>query len=179
MSIVGWSRNRVDRYRRSRKGISTIMANLMMLVIVVVLASILFIWSVSSFSTYQGGAGYWFSSRSLANQERVSVENVFFFAGIATPSCPNPCNTQVRIYYRNVGATPVTVATAYFSSPSYSVSKCVSAPPCASAQLNINSVANVTLPLNLLGGYQWQSGTLYTVKLATLRGTTVTTTWVA
>ncbi len=177
MSIVGWSRNRVERYRRSRKGISTIMANLMMLVIVVVLASILFIWSVSSFSTYQGGAGYWFSSRSLANQERVSVENVFFFTGIATPSCPNPCNTQVRIYYRNVGAVPVTVATGYLSSPSFTVSQNL-----PQTQLNINSVWNVTLHLDLLGtppGYRWQSGTLYTVKLATLRGTTVTTTWVA
>ncbi len=167
--MVYWAKNRAERYRRSRKGISTIMANLMMLIIVVFLASLLFVWSISSFSSYQGGAGYWFSSRSLANQERLSIENVFF-TGTPTPSSSN----QVRIYYRNVGATPVTVATAYVSSPSFSVSQNL-----PQTQLNVNNVANATLSLNLLGGYQWQSGTIYTVKLATLRGTLVTTTWVA
>ncbi len=167
MSIVSWAKNRVERYRRSRKGISTIMANLMMLIIVVFLASLLFVWSISSFSSYQGGAGYWFSSRSIANQERLSTENVFFTGTTTSP------NSQVKIYYRNVGATPVTVATAYVSSPSFTVSQNI-----PQTQLNVNSVANVTLFLNF-SGYQWQSGTIYTVKLATLRGTLVTTTWVA
>ncbi len=72
MSLVRWARKAVDRNRRSRKAISTIMANLTMLIIVVSLSSLLFIWAVSSFGAYQGGAGYWFSSRSVANQENVN-----------------------------------------------------------------------------------------------------------
>src|SRR6266699_1812454 len=80
MSLVRWARKTVDRNRRSRKAISTIMANLTMLIIVVSLSSLLFIWAVSSFGAYQGGAGYWFSSRSVANQERMSIEGAYFYA---------------------------------------------------------------------------------------------------
>src|SRR5436853_5951085 len=104
MGLVKWARKTVDRNRRSRKAISTIMANLTMLVIVVSLSSLLFVWAISSFGAYQGGAGYWFSSRSVANQERVTVENVLF-----TGSC-GTCNNIVKIYVRNVGTVPVTIA---------------------------------------------------------------------
>src|SRR5437899_10710842 len=78
MSLVKWAKSRIEKNRRSRRGISTIMANLTMLVIVVSLSSLLFVWAISSFGAYQGGAGYWFSSRIIANQERESVENVYF-----------------------------------------------------------------------------------------------------
>jgi len=73
MGLVRWAKKTIDKNRRSRSAISTIMANLTMLVIVVVLRSLLFVWAVSSFGAYQGGSGYWFSSRSIANQERLSV----------------------------------------------------------------------------------------------------------
>ena len=74
MSTVKSAKSRAKRNRRSRKGISTIMANLMILVIVVSLSGLLFVWATSSFGAHTGRAGYWFSSRSIANQERVSVE---------------------------------------------------------------------------------------------------------
>src|SRR5881275_3348351 len=110
MSLVKWARKTVDRNRRSRKAISTIMANLTMLIIVVSLSSLLFIWAVSSFGAYQGGAGYWFSSRSVANQERPSVENAFF-----TGSC-GTCNNIIKVYVRNVGTIPFTIASVYVNS---------------------------------------------------------------
>jgi hypothetical protein len=84
MSLVKWAKSRIEKNRRSRRGISTIMANLTMLVIVVSLSSLLFVWAISSFGAYQGGAGYWFSSRSIANQERISVENVYFGSSTIT-----------------------------------------------------------------------------------------------
>ena len=67
MATVKWAKSRVKSGRSSQKGISTIMVDLMMLVIVVTLSSLLFVWAISSFGAYQGGAGYWFSSRSIAN----------------------------------------------------------------------------------------------------------------
>ncbi len=67
MATVKWAKSRVKRGRSSQKGISTIMANLMMLVIVVSLSGLLFVWATSSFGAYTGGEGYWFSSRSIAN----------------------------------------------------------------------------------------------------------------
>ncbi len=160
MSLVRWARRKIDRNRRSRKAISTIMANLTMLIIVVSLSSLLFIWAISSFGAYQGGAGYWFSSRSLANQERVSVELVAF-------TSPNVAN----IYVRNVGTIPFTIASAYLNS----------------TQQGLSQVVNVTQSVQLGGpggmvftGFTaWKSGYVQTVTVATLRGTVVTTTWVS
>src|SRR5438309_12113212 len=106
MSLVKWAKNRIERNRKSKRGIATIMANLTMLVIVVSLSSLLFVWAISSFGAYQGGAGYWFSSRSIANQERVSVEAVYF-------GSTGPSNNLVTLYVRNVGTNPFTVALVY------------------------------------------------------------------
>src|SRR5881628_4195790 len=108
--MIRWAEKRNRRNHRSRKAIATIMANLTMLVIVVSLSSLLFVWAISSFGAYQGGAGYWFSSRSIANQERLSVENAFF-----TGSC-GTCNNIIKVYVRNVGTIPFTIASVYVNS---------------------------------------------------------------
>ncbi len=156
--MLKWAKTQLERNRRSRKAISTIMANLTMLVIVVALSSLLFVWAISSFGAYQGGAGYWFSSRSLANQERLSVENVFFTGA---------SNNIVKIYVRNVGSIPFTVATVYVNSTYYNI------PP-----LTINVTQVALLGNGPLTGQTWARGNVQTVTLATLRGTTITTTWV-
>src|SRR3989442_10323412 len=111
MSLVKWAKSRIEKNRGSRRGISTIMANLTMLVIVVSLSSLLFVWAISSFGAYQGGAGYWFSSRSIANQERVSVENVYFGSSL------------INIYVRNVGTIPFTVVSLYLNGSQTGVSR--------------------------------------------------------
>src|SRR5262245_12606128 len=119
MSIVKWAKNRVNRNRRSRRAISTIMANLTMLIIVVFLSAMLFIWAISSFGIYQGDAGYWFSSKSLANQERVSVENTYFTC-VLTCGSAGSSNNMVKIFIRNVGSVPVQVAAIYVNGSLYS-----------------------------------------------------------
>ena len=162
MNMVKWAGNRIEKYRRSRKAISTIMANLTMLVIVVVLSSLLFVWAVSSFSTYQGGAGYWFSSKSLANQERISVENVFFYQ--SGPSY------FAKIYVRNVGATPFTIASVYVNSTLYNISQ---------QTVNVAQVALLVGSNGLQLGGPYGKGDVQKVTLATLRGSTFTATWVA
>src|SRR6266852_5670168 len=146
MNPAKWAKNRIEKNRKSERGISTIMANLMMLVIVVTLSSLLFVWAISSFGAYQGGAGYWFSSRSIANQERLSVENAFF-----TGSC-GTCNNIIKVYVRNVGTIPFTIASVY-----------------------VNSTP-LFLPLS---GTGWAHNDLQKITVATVRGTIVTTTWVA
>jgi len=138
------------------------MANLTMLIIVVFLSSLLFVWAVTSFGAYQGGAGFFFSSRSLANQERLSVENVFFYQ--SGPSY------FAKIYVRNVGSIPVTVASVYVNSSLYNI-----------AQQTINVTQVVLMVgsngLQLTGAYG--QGSVQKMTLATLRGTTFITTWVA
>ena len=163
MNLAKWAKNRIEKNRRSRRGISTIMANLTMLVIVVALSSLLFVWAISSFGAYQGGAGYWFSSRSIANQERVSVENVFF-----TGSC-GTCNNIVKVYVRNVGTIPFGIASVYVNSTLFQF-----IPP-----VNVN-VGNVTTtPLTMtLSGTTWAHNDIQKITVATTRGTIETTTWV-
>jgi hypothetical protein len=157
MSLVKWAKNRIEKNRRSRRGISTIMANLTMLVIVVSLSSLLFVWAISSFGAYQGGAGYWFSSRSIANQERVSVENVYF--GTST----------ITIYVRNVGTIPFTVASIYLNGSQTGVNNRV---------INVTQVYGFPI-LNTLAGAAPAHGDIQKITVATSRGTVVATTWVS
>ena len=163
MNLAKWAIKRIEKNRRSRRGISTIMANLTMLVIVVTLSSLLFVWAISSFTAYQGGAGYWFSSRSIANQERVSVENVFF-----TGSC-GACNNWIKIYVRNVGTIPFTLASAYVNG---------SLQPSISQTVGVGNVTAINLT-PIAGGMVWTHGDLQKITVATTRGTVVTTTWVS
>jgi hypothetical protein len=164
MSMMKWAKNRIEKNRRSRKAISTIMANLTMLIIVVSLSSLLFVWAISSFGAYQGGAGYWFSSRSAANQERPIVENVFFSSNVG--SCTGPC---ALIYIRNVGALPFTIGSTYINS---------TRGPNISQIINVTQVVQVPVPVTVSGG-AWVHGDVQTITIATLRGTTVTTQWVS
>ena len=165
MNFAKWATKRIEKNRRSKRGISTIMANLTMLVIVVSLSSLLFVWAISSFGAYQGGAGYWFSSRSIANQERVTVENVFF-----TGSCGS-CNNIVKIYVRNVGTIPFTLASIYVNGSLYQIT------PLTVGVGNVTAVP--PSGLSLVGGQVWAHGDIQKVTVATTRGTVITTTWVA
>ena len=158
MSLVKWAKSRIEKNRRSRRGISTIMANLTMLVIVVSLSSLLFVWAISSFGAYQGGAGYWFSSRSIANQERVSVENVYF-------------GSSLNIYVRNVGTIPFTISSLYLNG-SYTPALRV---------INVTQVYGFTIlytaftpPVSAPA-----HGDIQKITVATSRGTVVATTWVS
>ena len=161
MSLVKWAKNRIERNRKSKRGIATIMANLTMLVIVVSLSSLLFVWAISSFGAYQGGAGYWFSSRSIANQERVSVENAFF-----TGSC-GTCNNIIKVYVRNVGTIPFTIASVYVNSTLFQFSQTV----------NVGNVTTTPLTVTL-SGTSWAHNDIQKITVATVRGTITTTTWV-
>ncbi len=156
--MIRWAEKRNRRNHRSRKAISTIMANLTMLVIVVSLSSLLFVWSISSFGAYTGGAGYWFSSRSLANQERLSVESAFFTA-------TGSANNIVTLYVRNVGAVQFNIASVYINSTLYNI---------AQSQVGVSQVQKVQITLS---GQTWGSGNVQTVIVATLRGTTIRTVW--
>jgi hypothetical protein len=180
MSLVKWARKTVDRNRRSRKAISTIMANLTMLIIVVALSSLLFVWAISSFGAYQGGAGYWFSSRSVANQERMSVEGVYFYS-----SSPGGLNYGL-IYVRNVGTIPFTIVSVYINSTLYN-----SPATFPALQVNVSQVAPICPSTNGIcgpsgGGINLHftqptlgPGDTQTVTIATQRGTVITTTWVS
>jgi hypothetical protein len=162
--MTKWSKLFLVKKRRSKSAVSTIMANLMMLIIVVTLSSMLFVWAISSLGGYQGGAGSWFSSRSIANQERPSVETVFFAHGASNCSGGNAyCAT---IYIRNVGTIPITISSIYINSTLYTPSQ---------GPILVSQVQTFQFPLV---GQTLIKGDLQTVTIATIRGTVITTTWV-
>ena len=173
MSLVRWARKTIDRNRRSQKAISTIMANLTMLIIVVVLSSILFVWAISSFGAYQGGAGYWFSSRSQANQERMNIEGVYFYSSSNT--------NYALVYVRNVGTIPFTIASLYLNQTLYTFPL---------LQYNVSQVEPVGIPASQVPNPSAYAGVCmtcvsqalvhgsWTVTVATQRGTVVSTTTV-
>jgi len=147
---------------KSDRAISTIMANLTMLIIVVFLSTLLFTWSIASFGAYQTGAGYWFGNRSLANQERPVVENVFFYQ--SGPSY------FAKIYVRNVGSIELTLDSVYVNSTRYNI---------APQLFGVNQVALLVGSNGLPLSGPFAKGALQKITVATLRGTTLTTTWVA
>ncbi len=155
-----------------------------MLIIVVALSSLLFIWAISSFGAYQGGAGYWFSSRSVANQERMSVEGAYFYC--------NPCGSSGidwgLIYVRNVGTIPFTIVSVYINSTLYN-----SPATFPALQVNVSQVAPICPSSNGICGPSPNAGGInmhftqptlgpgdtQTITIATQRGTVITTTWVS
>jgi hypothetical protein len=149
-----------------------------MLIIVVSLSSLLFIWAISSFGAYQGGAGYWFSSRSVANQERMSVEGVYFYQSGGL--------NYALMYVRNVGTIPFTIVSVYVNSTLYN-----SPGTFPALQVNVSQVAPVCPStatayacgpnggILRFGQSAPGSGDTQTVTVATQRGTVTTTTWVS
>lgn len=155
-------RLKASRRSKSDRAISTIMANLMMLVIVVFLSTLLFVWSISSFGAYTTGAGYWFGTRSLANQERLAVESVFFYQ--SGPSY------FAKIYVRNVGTIESNVASVYVNSTLYNI---------AQQTVGISQVILLVGSNGLPLSSPYGKGSIQKITVATLRGTTIATTWVA
>jgi len=147
-----------------RKGISTVIANLLMVAIVLTLATSLFIWATSSFGIYQSSAGLWFSGRSEAMRERFVVEEVWF----------TDAGAKVNIYVRNVGDIDITIADIYVNRTRVEAA-------------NIDPRLPRTIPIGQVWVFQitlsypeeWNPGSVSEVVVATSRGNTMRGYWTA
>src|SRR6266705_26380 len=82
---------------RNRKGIDTILATLLMVVIVVVMSVVVYSWSTGTF----GGL---LVAPPNAGSQALSLEGASF---------PGTFNTNLTLYLRNIGSAPVTLVTWY------------------------------------------------------------------
>jgi len=150
---------------RSKKGVSPVIANVLMVMAVFALGTILFAWATSSFGAYQGGAGVWFINRGEAMKERLVIEQVSF-----TSAFDPSLNELIIVYVRNVGTIDCKIVAIYVNA---SASEDVS--PAMPISLKVGSVTSINVTL----ASPWHSGSVSTIGVATARGYVVTGAWKA
>lgn len=93
------------RTRKAKRnlGISTVVANMMMITITLAIAAILVAWAGTTYGNYTGGSQLYFVQRQQAMEEKFTIENVFF----------TKSQGYIDIFVRNVGATNVSVVAIY------------------------------------------------------------------
>ena len=149
----------MPRRSRSKKAVSPVIANVLMVMAVFALGTILFAWATSSFGLYQGGAGIWFSNRGDAMKERLIIECVDFTGAF---------HQYMGIYIRNVGTIQLKIVAIYING---TIASTVT--PSLPVAVTVGSVQllNVTLSSPLV---PWQKGSVSTVMVATSRGSSAT-----
>jgi hypothetical protein len=158
------------RRLKHKLAISTIVANMLMIVITLSLAAILVAWAGTTYGAFSGGSQLYFNQRQQALQERFVIEEVYF-------NTTDPAN-DIIIFVRNVGPINITVSAIYINgnpqstfaaAPTVPTGYCTALPvPLGVQQM---CIFNVTY-----GSADWVSGTVFTIVVASSRGNQVTAT---
>ncbi len=145
---------------KSKLGVSTVIANMLMITITLSLAAILVAWAGTSYGAFSGGSQLFFQQRGQALQERFVVEEVFF----------NATQNRVLVFVRNVGAEDIKVVAIYVNgtalSPTGSGGTCTFSGSSPSLQLGVGSVCE----FNLNWGKTWTTGSIFNILVASARG---------
>lgn len=173
------------RKRRLRRclAVSTVIGNMLMILITLSLAAILVAWAGTSFGAFSGGSQLFFVQRGQALQERFVIEAVFF-------NNTSPSGThQIMFFARNVGVVQTAIVSIYVTCPTCTPATSQFTPasnivtPCTG-----NSDGSVTLVVGYgnsnnvcefrmtIGSSNWTSGTVFTVVIASGRGNQATAT---
>jgi hypothetical protein len=156
------------RRLKHKLAISTIVANMLMIVITLSLAAILVAWAGTTYGAFSGGSQVYYNQRQQALQERFVMEEVYF-------NTTNPATAHnIIIFVRNVGAINITLVAIYINGNPQSVfvSKvylCTGLP----VQLGVAGVCEFNMTI---GTANWISGTVFTIVVASSRGNQVTAT---
>jgi Archaeal Type IV pilin, N-terminal len=149
--------------RKNRQGIDTILASLMMVVIVVICAATVFTYATGLFG-------------ALAVAPKTASENIGLEYAHFTAN-----NQTVNLYIRNLGTTPITLASYYVKDSSgdqYSKTTWTGAPPNGPpSAITPGGWGNATILINSActgctttgSAFTFQSGNAYTVTLVTAK----------
>ncbi len=94
-------------YLRKRHGVSSIIANTLLIAIVVATGTVLLFWTNASFDTFKNELGAVMTANSEAAQERVIVEEVWFKE--------NATGKYIVPYIRNYGDINLTIVSIYLN----------------------------------------------------------------
>jgi len=171
------SRRKRPRKFWSRRGISTVVANVMMIGITLSLAAILVAWAGQSYGAFSGGSQLFYQQRGQALQENFVIEEVFF-----NKTAPD----QIYIFVRNVGLININIVALYFNGTSQTPvssghsSTCTFSGSPSSASIGVGSVCEfaVNWPTSSCSPNYcpWVTGDVFYIVAASLRGNQVTTT---
>lgn len=163
------------RRRIRRSGISTVVGNMLMILITLSLAAILVAWAGTSYGSFTGGAQVYYAQRQQALQERFAVELVFF-------NKTAPSNHTLMVFVRNVGLQPITIAAIYVNGTSIQNSMLASKTGLCQIGtiMSIGAVCEFfitgytptgsAIACTGLQAQQWCSGVLFNFVVATARG---------
>ena len=148
-------------------GVSTVVANMLMILITLSLAAILVAWAGTTYGSFTGGSSLFFLQRGQALQERFVIEEVFFNK--------TGSNHNLLIFVRNVGVQQINIVAIYVNGTTptqNSANWLCTIPSGGSALLAIQAVCE----FNLLWPNAWNSGSIFNIVVASARGNQVTTT---
>jgi archaellum component FlaF (FlaF/FlaG flagellin family) len=165
---------------KSRLGVSTVIANMIMITITLSLAAILVAWAGTSYGAFTGGTNVFFGQREQALQENFVIEEAFFIKSSNT----------LDIYVRNVGAIQISVVAIYVNGTSISGSNIQTggSPPLCSLSTSTNPTTLVVQQVCEYGltvtqgngvvrggaalctGQTWCTGSLFYIVVASGRG---------
>lgn len=151
-----------------RLGVSTVVANMLMISITLALAAILVAWAGTTYGTFSSGSGIYFAQRGQALQERFVVENVFF---------NKTSGNTIMIFVRNVGTEDVNMVGLYVNGQSYSTQPgsglCVFASE-PSGQFGIDMGVGAVCEFSIKWHSAWPPGTIFNFVVTTARGNRAT-----
>ncbi len=137
-------RKRLHELRINRKGLSTILASLLLVVIVVIASVIVYAWSTGLIGSLLVG--------TPSVKEAVSMDSY---------TCSSASVGSCTLQLRNVGTTSITLQSAYINGAPWT--------GFSSTSISVNTVSAV--PVTISGA---TAGLSYEIKLVTVRGTQFT-----
>jgi archaellum component FlaF (FlaF/FlaG flagellin family) len=154
------------RKLKRKLGVSTVVANMLMILITLSLAAILVAWAGTTYGAFSGGSSLFFQQRGQALQERFVIEEVFF----------NKTAKTILLFVRNVGAQQINLVAIYVNGtlPSQNDAHAwlCKIPSGGSVLLTIQAVCE----FNLAWSSGWNSGSIFNIVVASARGNQVTST---
>ncbi len=168
---------------KNRLGVSTVIANMLMIGITLSLAAILVTWAGNSYGAFSSGSQLFYQQRGQALQENFVIEEAFFIKSSNT----------LDIYVRNVGAIQLNVVAIYVNGTSLSGSNIQTGTGLCSlysgnnpllVQPSLQAVCEYGLTVTqgngvVTGGaasctgQTWCTGSLFYIVVATARGNQV------
>jgi archaellum component FlaF (FlaF/FlaG flagellin family) len=151
------------RLKRSL-GVSTVIANMLMISITLALAAILIAWAGTSYGTFSSTSQLFFAERGQALQERIVIENVYF----------NKSANSILLFVRNVGVEEIRVVAIYVNGTALTPQG-TGAWLCTGPLPRTITVGGVC-EFNLGWGLSWVSGSTFNLVVSSARGNRATST---